>query len=665
MKIRIITSCTNQKYYMPDNALRQEEFGQAQDIDRFQARTAELKEYCLSAEKMYVGQQHIPLMAGINQLRRVLGEDVIDLWIVSAGYGLIGGNCDIVPYEATFEGMKGRLIDEWSQYLGIPETARELLARPADLTVVLVGEAYLRALSLDEQVVYGAPTLVFTSFASQKLVRGSGNIRIVPLASEHARRFSSALVGLKGQLVNRLLCQLTFESANLIEQLFDQTLDPLDLLAHTCADPEIDFEITIKDAWKSKRHREQLSYFIPEWDDRVDPNYDFENDSHSSGVADWTNEVYAHQIYEYPNYDGILVSRAVVEKPRKKWYRIEEMGIHRYLRVPKEFPVMGDCGAFSYLHENEPPYTTSEIIQYYTNFDFDYGVSIDHLIFGAENEQQRQLRYELTIHNAEQFFLEHRQLGLEWTPVGAIQGTDATTYAAAAARYVKMGYEYIALGGLVRSKTQDILRIASAVRDVIPNHVHIHLFGVARLEGLREFAKFGIRSVDSASYLRQAWMRLKNGYFSEQGSFTAIRIPYSKAIIRKFERVGEPLPAPKERIAALESNALRAIRDFAKNLCTIDIALDAVLSYETLFNSQSKMADPYRQTLSARPWEQCDCDICQKYGVEVVIFRGNNRNRRRGFHNTHVFYNIMQNTLLNPSLVPEHIKPLIYQPSMF
>jgi hypothetical protein len=29
-----------------------------------------------------------------------------------------------------------------------------------------------------------------------------------------------------------------------------------------------------------------------------------------------------------------------------------------------------------------------------------------------------------------------------------------------------------------------------------------------------------------------------------------------------------------------------------------------------------------------------------------MIFRGNNRNRRRGFHNTYVFYRLMQDSLL-------------------
>lgn len=35
---------------------------------------------------------------------------------------------------------------------------------------------------------------------------------------------------------------------------------------------------------------------------------------------------------------------------------------------------------------------------------------------------------------------------------------------------------------------------------------------------------------------------------------------------------------------------------------------------------------------------KCGCEICKKIGVEVMIFRGANRNKRRGFHSTKMFY---------------------------
>ena len=47
-----------------------------------------------------------------------------------------------------------------------------------------------------------------------------------------------------------------------------------------------------------------------------------------------------------------------------------------------------------------------------------------------------------------------------------------------------------------------------------------------------------------------------------------------------------------------------------------------------------------RHTLEDKPWRLCSCSICKKVGIQVVIFRCNYRNRRRGFHNTFVFYRL-------------------------
>jgi hypothetical protein len=56
------------------------------------------------------------------------------------------------------------------------------------------------------------------------------------------------------------------------------------------------------------------------------------------------------------------------------------------------------------------------------------------------------------------------------------------------------------------------------------------------------------------------------------------------------------------------------------------------------------------RTLEARPWQACGCAICARWGVDVVIFRGNDRNRRRGLHNTYVFYQRLQRDLAPDSV---------------
>jgi queuine/archaeosine tRNA-ribosyltransferase len=79
-----------------------------------------------------------------------------------------------------------------------------------------------------------------------------------------------------------------------------------------------------------------------------------------------------------------------------------------------------------------------------------------------------------------------------------VQGWDPDSYAKAAAQYVKMGYRYIGLGGLVRSSTKDILQIVRKVREKVSFDVSIHLFGIARLDFMKTFSDAGVQSVDSA-----------------------------------------------------------------------------------------------------------------------------------------------------------------------
>jgi hypothetical protein len=47
--------------------------------------------------------------------------------------------------------------------------------------------------------------------------------------------------------------------------------------------------------------------------------------------------------------------------------------------------------------------------------------------------------------------------------------------------------------------------------------------------------------------------------------------------------------------------------------------------------------DAYRETLEDRPWRACSCGICEHVGIDVAVFRGAERNKRRGFHNLYVF----------------------------
>jgi hypothetical protein len=656
-RILVITTCTGEKTEKDNQALTLVDFRRGRD--HVLAREKGLSQKLRAAETLYSGMQHIRLMRGV-QTARDAGLD-LDLRIVSAGYGLVHGSQKLAPYEATFIGMGKAELRDWARQLGIPRDVRKTLAEPHDVALVLMGNDYLTACELDEHIELGAPTLVLCGKGSLAKLPELKALKPVTLSSTDTKRFACGLVGLKGEVAARLLEVLAANPDSLIRFVdepqvgLDELTDagrkaqcPVSSVPHL--NRVVDRVIDVPDAWWQKPHRGKLRYFIPEWDDLVDPEFDFVNEAHSGGAADWSNEVYAHQLYPEPNYDGILVSREVVKKGKKK-ARVDQLGIHRFLRVPRSFPVMGDCGAFGYINQDVPPYTTEDVIDYYTRHDFDYGVSVDHLIL-AGTESKKKERYELTIHNAEDFLKEHQKRGLKWTPIGAVQGWDPESYADATKQYVAMGYRYIGLGGLVRTNTKEIIETLEAVQRAIPEGVNVHLFGIARLAGIRDFVKYGATSIDNASMLRKAWLGSELNYFTAEGWYSAIRIPEAKDAEAKggsfraksLVRSGSITFAELKR---LEQACLKELRTYAESRGPVpEGLLDHLVTYDELVAGQRKLTrERLYRTLSDRPWEKCDCAICQRWGVEVLVFRGNNRNRRRGFHNTYVFYRQLQQVL--------------------
>lgn len=655
MRILVITSCTGEKAVTSDQSLTLKDFSLGSR--HIKQRENELKDLMRPAEALYTGQQHVRLMRGVQTIRQHVTNDGIplnlDLWVLSAGYGLIPGDRMLAPYECTFQGMKSKELREWADKLKVPEQFRALITAKYDLGLILLGDNYLSACRVDDTVMFGGPTLFFCGSGVASRLPVLPNLRSVILSTTEATTFSCGLVGLKGEVAARLLSQLAEGKVN-CESAFNPKLDILVKLKtpttneqassrfHPVANPLLDSVIDIPPRWWQLPHREKLRYFIPEWDDQVDLNYDFENDTHSGGSGDWSNQVYAHQMLPWPAYDGILVSRIVAEKSKKKKALINQVGVHRYLRVPREYPVMGDCGAFGYIGEKEPPYTTEDVLDYYTRLDFDLGVSVDHLIVAA-TEADKLFRYELTIRNASDFIKEHKRRKLSWVPIGAVQGWDADSYVKAAKKYVQMGYKYLALGGLVRTPTEGIIEVIREVRKEIPSDVQLHLFGVARLPAIPQFASLGLNSVDSASMLRKAWLGSDRNYLTANGWYSAIRVPQSDGSFRVTRLVSDGTISAED-LATLETTCLKGLRKYAESATSpSESLLDSLVEYDTLVaGSRKGTRERIRRTLEDRPWAKCPCSICKTSGIEVLIFRGNNRNRRRGFHNTFVFYEMFQ-----------------------
>jgi Queuine tRNA-ribosyltransferase len=381
-----------------------------------------------------------------------------------------------------------------------------------------------------------------------------------------------------------------------------------------------------------------MKFFVPDWDDRVDPGYDFQTDRFSLVRDPYQDDVFAHELMAERTYDGMLVSRSALGEAGPKRDRIDRIGMRAYLRLPPELELFGDCGAFGYVAERDPVFTTSDVIGYYDRYGFDYGVSVDHLIV-REFLDQRTHRYDLTLRNAEEFLSLHRQGQHRFTPIGAVQGWDVASYVEAAKATSRMGYGYIALGGLARSNTRVVSDVVTAVADAVPANVRIHVFGIARLSLLPTFLELGIASVDSAAPLRQAWLRDDANYYALERTYAAIRIPIAKQERPKAQTLVGRSEIPLDQLQRAEMDALGAVRAFDKGQAKMTPTLEAVVAYDRLLakrldaNNSRLRYERYEETLRDRPWRTCGCVICREIGIEVIIFRGNNRNRRRGFHN--------------------------------
>lgn len=417
--------------------------------------------------------------------------------------------------------------------------------------------------------------------------------------------------------------------------------------------------------------------------DCVDPEYDFLADENHKNRKPYWDDKFPHEFMDRPPYNGILVSRAIVgdahfpgKYTEAQAMRFRREGARKFLRYPEErFPgsyVFGDCGAFQYRELSEPPYTPEDILEFYQDGQFSHGCSVDHIIFqfdpaldeqglfGSMVPEESRKRYEITLANAEKYLKLSRGLGKSFTPVGVVQGWSPKSMARAAQSLVGMGYTYLAIGGLVPLQVEAIHRAVDAVRSAVSLETRLHLLGFAKVDSLGQFLKYRIHSFDTTSPLIRAFKDKKRNYYLPNGNggieyYIAIRIPQAsdnKDVLKgiKSGRLRQ------EKLATLEANALSSLRDYAGSREDLEKALDHVMEYTgTIFSEENSdghtviseramnnLRKEYQRTLEAKPWKRCGCRVCRECGVEVIIYRSNNRNRRRGFHNLEVFYNHME-----------------------
>lgn len=402
--------------------------------------------------------------------------------------------------------------------------------------------------------------------------------------------------------------------------------------------------------------RSHMRFFFPDSQDQVNPRFDFVSEEHAVHRIRQRDDRYAHEVLIKRPFDGLLISKAIIDgqsgkgatryttASRNRMYREGARDFFRLNGEHSDVLIMGDCGAFTYFAEEEPPYTVDEVADFYQHCGLDWGVAPDHIVFGfrrpgsptdptevAEWERRRMI----TIRNASLFLETVETRGRPFEPVAVAHGWSAETYAESVERLQEIGYNRIAMGGMVPLRTVDILRSLEAVHGVLQRETNLHLLGITRVEDMQTFASFGVTSIDSTSPFRQAFKDDRNNYYTTDSSYVAIKVPQvdGNAALKRAIKSGV---VDQGRALELERDCLATLRAYDNELVGIEAPLRALGEYTSLIGLPQRIGD-YERTLRDRPWKVCSCGLCEKLGVEIVLFRGSERNKRRGFHNLSMF----------------------------
>lgn len=399
-----------------------------------------------------------------------------------------------------------------------------------------------------------------------------------------------------------------------------------------------------------------MKFFFPDSQDQIDPAFDFVTEEWSPLRIRQRDDHYIHEALSARVIDGLLVSKAIVDGRASttgkytiaQRHRLYRVGIRKFFRLDTAAgpPIltMGDCGAFSYVNDDAPPYTPDEVIDFYQECGFDFGISIDHIIFGyapagnvdQQDREKWETRQQLTLELAAQFLARSRVRQARFNPMGVAQGWSPESYASAVSVLQAIGYTRIALGGMVPLKTHEILACLKEIDQVREPRTQLHLLGITRASNIADFAALGVTSIDSTSAFRQAFKDDRDNYHMPGRTYTAIRVPQvdGNPELKRRVQAGD---VSQGKAIRLEQACMQALRDYDAGGVTVSQVLDCLHAYEEFLGVKKSYIAAYRELLEDSPWKNCQCGICGAAGINVVIFRGTERNKRRGFHNIYTF----------------------------
>ena len=148
----------------------------------------------------------------------------------------------------------------------------------------------------------------------------------------------------------------------------------------------------------------------------------------------------------------------------------------------------------------------------------------------------------------------------------------------------------------------------------------------------------GVTSFDSTSAFRQAFKDDRDNYHTVGPDlYGDPRSPGGRKP-QTEEHASRQAGSSKQHAIQLEQACLRRAARIRRRRREDRACYRRLHAYEEIFDGRKDYRNAYREMLAEDAHGRtCPCGICAKAGINVIIFRGSERNKRRGFHNIYAF----------------------------
>jgi len=179
--------------------------------------------------------------------------------------------------------------------------------------------------------------------------------------------------------------------------------------------------------------------------------------------------VFGARIWDFfnpPPVDGVLISISTLSK--RKLEAIERAGdARKFLRLPQELQLIGDCGAWQYRYKDEPPYTVEYVLEMYRRLGVDYGVTVDHIPFFGDPEKRMRITMENAIKGYELWKPRFEKGEYRFILMASVQGIEIGDRLKSFEKLYSIGFKHFAIGGLAKRNNEFIKKLITALSELL------------------------------------------------------------------------------------------------------------------------------------------------------------------------------------------------------